>query len=271
MTDAQARRFDVRFASLRAAAFTLPDVVGEVVTTSSFGPVRGDQFPEATATRQMLAVTPLYLAGVASLALPETSLAALALMRPLIETWMHLYFIMGEDEMADAACRAIRLEAGWAQNTLAVVRASGLERASDLDIAKRRVREIEAERSRRGCRGGVRDYGDVEQTVKTMADRHKIDWLLGAWRSSSQMVHAAGWDWALTRSGDGSLVAVDPAPSQRAARLNHLVVLFYNVTQTYLVVTGVLLDSDPARRVWTAARQVLDDPWLIRMIEGDFD
>jgi hypothetical protein len=262
----QSERFEARFAPLRSSARDIPAILAREDRS-----VPGDQFPEATAERQILAVTPLYHAAVAALAEPETSLGALALMRPLIETWMHMYFIMGEDDMADAACRAIRLEAGWAADTLGLVRASGEELASEIDKAQRRLDEIESLRNRRRCKGGRRGYGDADQTARTMAAKLDIDWLMGAWRSSSQMVHAAGWDWSIEAQGDGTVAAIHPTPSHRAARLNHLVVLYYNVAQTYLVITGIDLDSDVARAIHKASFDILENRWLARMIDGDFD
>jgi len=78
---------------------------GEMVS-ASLPAVPGDQFPEATVVRVMLSVVPLYHAGVRSCVEPDTALAALALLRPLIEALGYLAFIVGEDEMTDAACRA---------------------------------------------------------------------------------------------------------------------------------------------------------------------
>jgi hypothetical protein len=87
-------------------------------------------------------VTPLYLTAVGALAEQETSLGALALIRPLIETWAHMYFIMDDDELADASCRAIRLEVGWAHDTLGLARVSGS--TVEVDTAQRRLNDIEA-------------------------------------------------------------------------------------------------------------------------------
>ena len=230
-----------------------------------------NQFPEATALRSMLAVTPLYHAAVACLSEPETTLGSLALMRPLLETWGHLYFLMGEDNMRDAQCRAIRLELGWAAGTLGMVRSSGDELADQLDIAERRCREISKIQTSYRCQGGPRDYGDADSTMKSMAQKLEIAWLAGLWRSSSQIVHAAGWDWLLENTEDGTSVAADPVPAHRAARLNHLVVLYSNVAQTFLVVAGIELDSDAAKAVSSAAMEILDDPLLNRMIDGEFD
>jgi hypothetical protein len=104
-----------------------------------------------------------------------------------------------------------------------------------------------------------------------MASKHGIDWLVEAWRSSSQMVHSAGWDWSLGVEEDGTVAQIHPSPSHRASRLNHLVVLYYNIAQTFLVIAGVGLESDVARSIYSESMEILNDPWLARMTEGDFD
>jgi hypothetical protein len=225
MVRGQRDRFEAKFGALLTAARALPTRLAEAVDASYSDGVPGDQFPEATAARQMLRVLPLYHAAIAALANSETALRALALMRPLMEAWAQLYFIMGDEDEAGRPCRAIRLEAGWAAHTVSVARSGGQETREELEKALRRQKDIEGIQGEWGCKGSRRDYGDCDQTIREMDLRLDIDWLLGAWRSSSQMVHAAAWDWILQDQGDGSSVEVDPSPSHRAARLNHLVVL----------------------------------------------
>jgi hypothetical protein len=93
--------------------------------------------------------------------------------------------------------------------------------------------------------------------------------LIAEWRSTSQVSHVAGWEWLAGDGGDGTTAVSDPPPSTRATWLNHLVVLFYNVAQTYFAVASV----PPAGRdpMSEASRLLLDDPWLKRVVDGDFD
>jgi hypothetical protein len=264
-------RFEQRFVPLLAQARELARLLSSTVDEHFPDGVAGDQFPEATAQRILLSVGPLYHAAVKALTDDEAALGALALMRPLIEAWVQLYFIMGTDDGADAACRAIRLEIGWARDTVGLTRAGGADVADQVEVAERRQAEIEALKAERKCKGGSRTYNQVDQSVRNMGEQYNIDWLLGAWRSSSQMTHVAGWDWLLTDQGDGTSAIGYPEPSHRAGRLNHLVVLFYNVAQTSLVVLGVMLDSDPARAIYDEAMAFLHNPFLARAIDGDFD
>jgi hypothetical protein len=233
--------------------------------------LRGDQVPEATVERLLIALLPLYHAAVASLEDPETTLAALALMRSLIEAWTHLYFMMEPDSPSERSCRAIRLELGWAKDMAGLARSAEEEMPGQLSVALRREQGIEELRAKRGCKGGARTYGHVDQEVTRMAKKFGIDWLPGSWRSASQMTHVAGWDWMLVDQGDGTSSFGHPSPSHRAARLNHLVVLFSNVSQTALVILGVGLDSAGSRGIHEAAMAILDDPFLRRAIEGDYD
>jgi hypothetical protein len=106
MVRGQRDRFEAKFGALLTAARALPTRLAEAVDASYSDGVPGDQFPEATAARQMLRVLPLYHAAIAALANSETALRALALMRPLMEAWAQLYFIMGErTRQADRAGR----------------------------------------------------------------------------------------------------------------------------------------------------------------------
>ncbi len=264
-------RFQQRFVPLLDAARELPRLLIDAVTSHFPDGVPGDQFPEATAQRLILAATPICHAAIGALIDEEAALGGLALMRPLIEAWMQLYFVMGTDELADAACRAIRLEVGWARDTVGVLLAGGEDASEQLAVARRRQKDIEALKKECGCKGAARTYGHVDQAVRQFGSVYDIDWLLEAWRSASQMTHVAGWDWMLVDQGDGTSAIAHPPPSHRGSRLNHLVVLSYNVAQTALVVLGIGLDSDAARSIHDMGRRVLDDKFLARAIDGDYD
>ena len=64
------------------------------------------------------------------------------------------------------------------------------------------------------------------------------------------MVHVGGWDWALVDRGDGVSVLQSPTPSHRATRLNHLIIIYYNVAMAAVELTGAGRDSDAARTVY---------------------
>ena len=85
------------------------------------------------------------------------------------------------------------------------------------------------------------------------------------------MVHVGGWDWSLVDMGDGVSVLQSPTPSHRAARLNHLIIIYYNVAMAALELTGVGRDSDAARLIYRTFLAVRDDKFLRRAIDGDYD
>ena len=261
-------RFEAKFAPVLAQARSLSPLTSSAIDAHFAGGIESDRFPEATAARLLLVCLPLYEGGVASLAEPPTALAAVALLRSLIEAWTHLYFIMGTDNLRDAPCRAMRLEQGWAAQTLGLAQVSDDERT--LDVASRRQQAITSLRYKARCKGGLRDYRSCDATVRELAEKHKIDWLPEA-RASSQMTHVGAWDWSLRVAPDGSFFIGLPPPSQRAAHLNHLVVMFYNVVNTALVVLGIGLDSDSSRSLHQASMAILDDKLLERAIDGDYD
>ncbi len=267
-TDTQPAGFEGEFRQLLEKAAQLPTLLGEAQQAFLRNELPGDQFPEATAARQMLVITPQYRGALLTLGDAQASLTALGLMRPLIETWTHLYFI-SHGPPKEAACRALRLEVGWATDLVGLVRVQ--HREDQLRIAERRLAELEELRRTRGCRGGSRDYGDVGATVKQMAGELDVTFLPDAWRSSSQIVHAAGWDWTVESNIDGRLSPVSPKPSQRATWLRQLVILYAQVTQTYLLVAGADLHSPTVLTLWNGCLELFDHRWLTGAINGDFD
>jgi hypothetical protein len=264
----QRDRFEQLFAPFLDRARALPAVVWDAVETNSGPSVEGDSFPEVTGVGVMLAVGPLYEGAVQSLREPSTTLTALALLRPLIEAWACLHFIMGKD-MTGAQCRAIRVELGWAKELVSVMRSG--DDPGDLERAVRRLAEIEEIKLSRGCTAGAWKYGHADQQVQKLASTPGLDWLLSMWRTSSQMVHVGGWDWSLESRGDGTSDYVLPTPSHRASRLNHLLVIYHGLASTYMAIHGLDGASDAARDFRLSAGGLLGEVWLRRMIDGDFD
>jgi hypothetical protein len=232
------------------------------MVSASLPSVAGDQFPEATAVRVMLSVVPLYHAAVQSCAEPATALAALALLRPLIEAFGYLAFIVGEDDMADAACRALRVEIAWANAMVGVVQ-SGKGSGADLQLAETRAQEIQTLKDQRKCAGGPYGYGKIESTIKNFATTHEIGWLPGMLRTSGQMMHVGGFDWSLEDQGDGTSAIVAPDLDHRIARLNHLIVLFNLVSNTAMYACGVQA-SQEAHDHNEIAHQLIDDTLFSR-------
>jgi hypothetical protein len=265
-------RFHERFWPLIDLARALPDLSDEAVSDvygPSFG---GTDFPIVTAARQMVSLVPLYKAALVALRDPQASLGTQALMRSLLEAWAHLYFIMGTDELRGAPCRALQVELGWAQNARGTLLEVGPEPAGLLAEVEARIRVLGELQKALGCtKCGAHDYSDVPATLQQLSKiaPDGIPWLIAEWRSTSQVSHVGGWEWLAQDGDDGTTAVSDPRPSIRAIWLNHLVLLFHNVAQTYFAVACV----PPAGRDPTseASRLLLDDPWLKRMVDGDFD
>jgi hypothetical protein len=227
--------------------------------------------PNATVFRLLLATVPLDHAAVLALSEPETTLGSLALMRGLIEAWAHLYFIQAAVP-AQMACRALRLERGWVADTVALAHFEDENLPGQLQKARQREAAILELWTDLGCKAGrPRRYGDVRATIKDIETKFRIDWLLQIWSSASQTSHVSGWDWLLVDHEDGGTRPILPMPSHRAGRLNHLTVLFSNVGSTALHSVQVDLESAVSRRFHNRALTLLDDPFLKRAIDGDFD
>jgi hypothetical protein len=85
------------------------------------------------------------------------------------------------------------------------------------------------------------------------------------------MVHLGAWDWHLTDQGDGTSALALPTPAHRAERLNHLVILYDLIAETYLVVAGVDLGGMAGSQMTQAVHTILDDSILNEMIAGGYD
>jgi hypothetical protein len=68
--------------------------------------------PEIPVLRLHLGATANFLGVIRCLKTPYSSIGALSLLRGLIESWTHLYFIADETEAGTPAQRAVRYEAG---------------------------------------------------------------------------------------------------------------------------------------------------------------
>jgi len=136
-------RFQTRFVPLLAEARRLPLLLGEVIERDFPSGTPGVEMPAATIERLLVATYPLYHAAVANLAQPETTLGSLALIRSLLETWAHFYFIADDDLLKDAACPALRIEAGFAAHMVSLARTAGSEMVDQLVIAEERERLVE--------------------------------------------------------------------------------------------------------------------------------
>ena len=217
-------------------------------------------FPAATVSRIVFATMPLYHAAVDCLGSGSTALASQALMRPMNENWLHLHFIAGDDNLDEAACRALQVELGWAIWTWDLMDATG--DAAAIAIADERMKGVKAVVAEHGCAEQTRDFRKISRHAKEISAEPGWDWVLGAWKSASQVAHGSGWEWLL-RPVHGHQQWSDPDPDCRAGWLNNMLVLFNNFAQTVLYLLGYTLDHGPAHDLHTETMQLLDDPILV--------
>ena len=261
--------FDSEFRLRLADAGQLALTLGQALPES----VPGDRFPDATVYRLLAAAQPLYHGAIFTLSDPDTSLAALVLMRSLIETWAHLFFIADNGNMTGSDWRALQLERGWVSELVGIAKAALASGLSDsLTKAESRRRDVNEVWARHRCSGKARSYDDVSHTLKEIEETYpEINWLNVAWRTAASMAHGGGWDWVITDQGDGVSALTVPGPAHRASRLNHLVVLFGNIGNATLFLLGVDLGNPKARAFNDAVQALLDDRFLLTAIDGAFD
>jgi hypothetical protein len=269
MTDTESS-FEESFQQYTWLAHQLPDIL----ETLSPGRADSEDYPHVTAARLHLAVRPLYHAAILALGRPEAAIGSLALMRPLVEAWSHLFFIRYGDGKASAdrealRCRALQFEFGMATTRTAMYQALRSDAfAPELEAAQKQQSQLERLKGEAGC-SGKRDQGNVAPTLKNMAQKMAekygdISWLEGAWKSMSEVAHAMGWDRQLSVLPDGRAVVADPGHGLRASWLRHLVVIYASLAETFLELVDTESNIGP---LWTAAKQILDDPWLTGVID----
>lgn len=262
-TDRFEQKFQPRLTEARELAYVFANAMPESVP--------GDEMPDSTVFRLLLATVPLYHAAILNLSEAETTLGTVALLRSLIETWTHVFFIWNGAD--DRGCRALRLERGWATESVALARAAKDDMPGGFDKAVERERQVLELWDRSGCASGrSRNYNNVRSTIDAIKMRFpNLDWVYPQWMAGSQVAHVGGWDWMLADRGDGSSAAVLPSPSHRAGRLNHVAVVFSNVAAISLDILGVDLATGPGLAFDVAAKKLLDNRFLMRAMEGDFD
>lgn len=207
-----------------------------------------------------MATVPLYEAALAALSAPESALGVLALQRPLIENWLHLTFIVGgDDDMADAPCRALQMELGWAKWTHTLVTAAA--DPAQVREADARIAELTRLLAEHNCTPQARDFRAIGQDTKTAAQRYGWDWLPPAWQAASQVAHGSGWEWLVASTSSGSIWR-HPTNEQRAGWLNNLILIFNNLAQTVFLILRFNLESGVPRKLFIDANQICDHPLL---------
>ncbi|MCU1494508.1 MAG: hypothetical protein JWO62_2272 [Acidimicrobiaceae bacterium] len=229
----------------------------------------GDAFPEATVARLMIATTPLFEAAVASLDDSRTSLGAYVLLRTLIENWARMQYLFEAPE-TEGICRAIRLELRTATYRVKMVEESDdlPGSAQQLATARRLLDDVRRYIAIHGCEEGVA-FPSTTRLVKALAEHVGDNVLVGAWRAASATAHGDGWEWIVQPRRTSDPLASGMPPSNRAARLNHLVVMFFGMAVTALSIVGA--EKAAIDALEERCRAVWDSAFLRRAVEGDYD
>ena len=115
--------------------------------------------------------------------------------------------------------------------------------------------EIESLAPQFGCeQTAARTNKQVEPTLKLIAARPGMGWVLPGWCSTSAIAHVQGPDFALGRNPDGSTELDWAKPSDRAFWFRNIVVVFSNLTNTAVVNIGRKGEQSSAETVNTGAR-----------------
>ena len=269
--ESQVARFEEQFLPLLQAGSNLSSFAAEIIDDFRLDGVPGDQFPEATVLRLLMGTDPLYRSAVHCLRRADTSFGSYALLRPMLDSWAHLWHIMNSGP-AKWACQALRLELGWATaHAQKLLGSRNADASAESAAATERLREIKELFDGHRCRGGTRTYRNVEATLKEMEQQLSARWLVDMYDGSSRVIHASGHDWLTIDNGDGTSSLIDPAPSHRAARLNHLTILFHGCVSTTLVLLGLPGDAPAQLRFSERANDILRSRLLSRALDGDYD
>lgn len=272
MTQTPELRFQAKFIPLLAEARLLINYYEDAVAKKfPGGMVKGDSFPESTVTRLMIGTTPIYEAAIHCLSEAATSLGAYALMRTLIETWAHFDFIQhGNDGEDEIECRAIRIDLGMAEISLNLVEEATTILASpkELEVGHKRIESVTEVYKKYGCTGPSRTYRSTWKWLLEMGKRPNLGFIVDAYKGASMTIHGTGWDWALQPGPGGTPLIAPPKPSHRAARFNHLVVIFSSMAQTALAAVGAAEYGDITDE---ATQRICNDRFIERVVDGDYD
>lgn len=227
--------------------------------------------PEGAVCRLHLAATATYRSAIVCLRWPETSVAAFSLLRGLLEAWSHLAFIGDDAEGGDARCRALRYELGaareWANSVHDAPR--GFDRQSWSTQAQTRRGDLEAMWGELGCAGSYRTRSHVEPTLKKLAKKPRMEWVLGVWRATSATVHMYAVDFMLRDCGDGSSELVWALPRYRATWLSFVAAVYGYAT---LAAATILRAQDPAIKQFDeGVRRLVEGQDLRRAVDGQYD
>lgn len=241
--------------------------------------------PEASLLRLGISATVNARASLVCLRTPETSIAALTLLRGILEAWSHIAFITGGDQAADtpydrvaAVCRALKYERGAHREWNDSVQGAP-EHFFDEESWKAQTAEnwavIDALWVSAGCKGPARTRSHVQSTLQTLSKRDGFEWVLSAYRASSAATHMYTSDFALRDHGDGESHITWALPGHRAGWLVHVVVAYVSLCS----LAALAINSPEAGRkalptqseMHQRTTQLIEHPVLVAAAQDVYD
>jgi len=192
--------------------------------------VQRDSVPEIPVWRLHLSATATFLGIIQCLKTPSSSLGALSLLRGLVESWTHLYFIADETEKGTPAQRAIRYEAG----VLLEWRNFDKKTRPGSDHEETRRRHHATIMRLWVANGGEdeprsRTYRHVQPTWEKITALPQVKGIEALRDSSSVAVHVGAVDFLLAFN-DSQITVEWVSPGRRSAWLLYAIVCFDNLT-----------------------------------------
>ncbi|HEY9286851.1 MAG TPA: hypothetical protein VIT43_02390, partial [Candidatus Dormibacteraeota bacterium] len=173
-----------------------------------------------------------FAGGLLLLTQAHVANASIPLLRGILETYSHVYWIReGSTTGADTrACRALCYELTIARELRDAVTNAPPEvtTADGLPEAKRRVTNLEKLLQRQGCKFKGRDYTDVLPTIREIAKSEPdLEWLPEMVRATRMTSHQAQRDRIMRVAQDGIVEVGAPlTPWERSVLLEWLTAIF---------------------------------------------
>jgi hypothetical protein len=262
---------EAKWHALVDEVMALPQAVMQAAADFQGNSVHFDDFPAAAAVRlqhtanlQLRAICLLLRDG-------ESSSVAYGLIRGLLEIWAHLYWICDAPE-SSWECRGIQVGLMLALEGVNSARGIPEELRVELgdgDIVQREesIAVLTQLAMDRGCTAKARP-GNAEASLKDIARKTGLSWVLVMWRYSSLNVHALSIEWSLHDLGDGNSAVASPPLSELAARLDHALTAYANCAEHFLVLDG---SPDAAERLRAVLEEFRCRSLYLELLAGTHD
>jgi hypothetical protein len=258
------RRFAESLTSAEQNLWRAQGVVDHWVLQSA-GP---HSMPQIAIWRLHLSATATFLAILQCLKTRYSSLGAFSLIRGLVESWSHLYFIDDSSNELDAKSRAISIESGILHESIDLD--SKLQ--PDLDRAER-LRTIDEQVRRLANANDLdevpkkRTYAHVSQTLKKMAEGGELRQPGLLYAASSSAVHMLASDF-LIQVAPTEVSVTWVSDGRRCAWLQLAIMCFDHLTMTSLRATPAVVDDADILDLHSRWMALYNDKFLVDIVAG---